>query len=120
MDGSFFGKPLVATRVTEVKTSAEPNPSLRLSGTAALHGVASNDPRLQALREACLLAQSLKDHASALTARSQAKGSKDPMTVAQGCNSMQKAISDVEVLIRQLDEALANQAQASNEFMVNA
>jgi hypothetical protein len=41
------------------------------------------------------------------------------MTVAQGCNSMQKAIMDVEILIRQLDEALAAQAQASNEFMVN-
>ena len=119
MDGSFFGKPLVATRVTEVKPSAEPNSSLRLSGTAALHGVASNDPRLNALREACLLAQSLKDQAGALTARSQAKGVKDPMTVAQGCNSMHKAIADVEALIRQLDEALAAQALANTERTVH-
>jgi hypothetical protein len=119
MDGSFFGKPLVATRVTEVKPSAEPNSSLGLSGTATLDGVASDDPKLQALRDACHLAQSLKDHANALTARSQAKGLKDPMTVAQGCNSMQKAIADVEALIRQLDQALAAQSLPNTELTVH-
>ena len=109
----------MAPRMTEVKPSAEPTSSLGISGTAILHGVASNDPRRQALRDACLLAQSLKDHASALTARSQAKGTKDPMTVAQGCNSMQKAIADVEALIRQLDEVLAAQVQTSNELQAH-
>ncbi len=119
MDGSLLGQPVMATRLTEVKLSEEPKTSLGLSVTAALHGVASNDPRLQALREASFLAQSLRDLDSALTARSQSKGVKDPMTVVQGTNAMQKAIADVEALICQLDQALAQQAQSDTASVMH-
>ncbi|MCE9618831.1 MAG: hypothetical protein K8R92_02855 [Planctomycetes bacterium] len=120
MDGFLFGKSLVTTRVTEVKTSAEPKTSLHLSGTVALKGVAKDDPRLQALREACQLAAALKNGAEALTDRSRQKGGKDPMTVVQGCNSLEKAVAEVEDLIRQLDEALAAEAAQVNELQANS
>ena len=106
MDGILLGKPLVATRITEVKTSAEPKPSLHNLQTPFLSGVGKSDPRLNALHEACALAESLKDDSQALIARAQVKGHQDPMTVAQGCNSLEKAMAEVEALIRKLDDAL--------------
>jgi len=106
MDGILFGKPLVTSRMTEVKTSAEPKDALTISQACAPNGVASNDPRLNALREACALAEALKDDSVALIDRAQVKGNQDPMTVAQGCNSLDKAVAEVEALIRKLDQAL--------------
>ena len=118
MDGILLGKPLVATRITEVKKSAEPKPSLKISQTTALRGVGENDPRLSALHEACALAEALKDDSQALNTRAQLKGNQDPMTVAQGCNSLEKAMAEVEELIRKLDDALVMESLNSVQEQV--
>jgi type VII secretion effector (TIGR04197 family) len=102
--------------MTEGKPSAEPNPSLKLAGTQALKGVAQDDPRMVALRQACELAESLKQGALALAERSRLKGGKDPMTVVQGCNSLERALADVEELIRQLDETLSQEVAHQAEL----
>jgi len=120
MDGILLGKPLVATRITEVKTSAEPKPSFKISQTTALRGVGENDPRLNALREACALAEALNDDSQALIARAHVKGNQDPMTVAQGCNSLEKAMAEVEALIRKLDDALVMESSNTVQEQVQA
>lgn len=84
---------------------AEETPSLRLAGTQAYEGIEPGDERLGALRNACCLLERLKAEAVALEERS-AAGRGDPMITATGRSSLDRAVEQLEALIRSLDESV--------------
>jgi hypothetical protein len=114
MDGTTARLAGVKPSLTEPKTNgSQEAPSLRLAGTAAFQGLEPGDERLGALRNACCLLERLKAEAAGLQARSQA-GRGDPMTLATGRSSLEVAVTQLEALIRRLDEAvLAEMEQTS-------
>lgn len=87
--------------------------ALRLVGTAALGGLAADDPRLIALRRACALLESLDAERQALDQRLEAARRIDPMRHATGRTSLDAAVEDTQGLIRQLDEQLCAAAEAA-------
>jgi D-serine deaminase-like pyridoxal phosphate-dependent protein len=94
---------------------AEETPSLRLAGTQAYEGIEPGDERLGALRNACCLLERLKAEAVALEERSSA-GRGDPMILASGRSGLDRAVEQLEALIRSLDESVLKeigQAQGS-------
>lgn len=80
-------------------------PSLRLAGTQAYDGIRPDDERLGALRNACCLLERLKAEAIALEERSSG-GRGDPMILASGRSGLDRAVEQLEALIRTLDESV--------------
>ncbi len=106
MDGTrarLTGDSLVATEPKQFEISE--CPSLRLAGTLAYEGIDPIDERLGALRDACCLLTRLKMEAAALAVRSQ-QGRGDAMTVVSGQSGLDRAVDQLEGLIRSLDEAV--------------
>jgi hypothetical protein len=83
----------------------EETPSLRLAGTQAYEGIEPGDERLGALRNACCLLERLRAEAIALDERS-AAGRGDPMILATGRSGLDRAVEQLEALIRTLDESV--------------
>jgi D-serine deaminase-like pyridoxal phosphate-dependent protein len=105
MDGTharLTSDPLVRP---EPRRAEEETPSLRLAGTQAYDGIAPGDERLGALRNACCLLERLKAEALALEERS-AGGRGDPMILATGQSGLDRAVQQLEALIRSLDESV--------------
>jgi hypothetical protein len=114
MDGTtarLTGNPPVETAAPETATDAS-SPELRLAGTAAYENIDPSDERLGALRNACCLLERLRAEAAALDDRS-AQGRGDPMTVATGRSGLDRAVEQLEALIRRLDEAVLKDIEAS-------
>lgn len=106
MDGTharLTGDSLVRPEPTRVEI--EETPSLRLAGTQAYEGLDPADERLGALRNACCLLERLKAEAVSLEERS-AAGRGDPMILATGRSGLDRAVEQLETLIRTLDEAV--------------
>ncbi len=86
---------------------------LRLAGTAALGVLAADDPRLEALRRACALLDSLETERRHLDQRLIAGNRRDPMRIVTGRTSLDEAVDETRALIRQLDELLCQAADAA-------
>lgn len=86
---------------------------LRLSGTAALGAIAPDDVRLVALRQACALLETLKAESQSLDLRLEASKRLDPMRHVLGKTSLESAIDQTRILIRELDEHLCAAAESA-------
>lgn len=90
-----------------------PSAALRLAGTAALGALASDDPRLAALRRACALLETLEAERRALDQRLDAARRLDPMRQATGRTALDAAVEETRELVRQLDELLCSAAEGA-------
>jgi len=114
MDGTparLTGNPPVQTQAPDSAPQLS-IPGLKLAGTAAYENIDPSDERLGALRNACCLLERLKAEAAALDDRS-TQGRGDPMTVATGRSGLDRAVEQLEALIRRLDEAVLRDIEAS-------
>lgn len=114
--------PIPTIRSTVSRSAASPvvpappataDGELRLAGTAALGVLAPDDPRLDALRRACALLETLEAERRQLEQRLIAANRRDPMRVVTGRSSLDEAVEETRALIRQLDEMLCEAADAA-------
>jgi hypothetical protein len=93
-------------------SSALAEADLRLVGTSALGVLDPDDPRLAALRRACVLLESLEAERHRLDQRLLAGNRRDPMRVVTGRTSLDEAVDETRALIRELDDMLCEAAEA--------
>ncbi|MBL9140404.1 MAG: hypothetical protein JNK53_00935 [Phycisphaerae bacterium] len=97
------------------QAAVAPEGDLRLSGTVALSGLSPDDPRLDALRQACALLEALENERRQLDLRLATANRLDPMRVVTGRTSLDEAVEDTRALIRQLDLMLCEAADRARK-----
>jgi hypothetical protein len=89
------------------------SPSLRLAGTASLGSLAPDDRRLAALRRACALLEQLEGERDALNRRLEEARRLDPMRQVAGRTSLDNAVDQTKLLIREIDDLLCAAAEGA-------
>ena len=80
-----------------------------------MSGLSADDPRLDALRQACALLEALENERRQLDLRLATANRLDPMRVVTGRTSLDEAVEDTRALIRQLDLILCEAADRARK-----